>query len=111
MTCFKDYVFRFIEDPGHGWLGVPVPALEEIGRTMSDFTKYSYIERSAYGGYDDVIWLEEDLDAGFFIDMFERKHGHKPTISFGHTGTCRGMEPNRYGKGTFKSIMAEMEAE
>ncbi len=47
------------QDPGHGWLEVPMALLREWG--LSDgITEYSY-------RHGDVAYLEEDCDAGVFM--------------------------------------------
>ena len=51
--------FRYITDPGHGWLEVPRGLLEVLG-IQDKITGYSYINN----GY---VYLEEDLDMATFI--------------------------------------------
>ena len=48
---------KYIQDPGHGWIAVPLELIAAWGVTPS---KYSY--RDAVTGY-----LEEDCDAGLFL--------------------------------------------
>lgn len=50
--------YRFIADPGHGWLVVP---LAEVRASGAKISPYSYIN-------GDMAYLEEDCDAGAFID-------------------------------------------
>lgn len=50
----------FHSDSGHGWLAVPVQLLKELG-IQDQITVYSYL-------YKGVVYLEEDLDAGTFLD-------------------------------------------
>ena len=47
--------FRFISDPGHGWVEVPIKLIEVLG-IKSKISAYSY--RKA-----DMAYLEEDCDA------------------------------------------------
>jgi hypothetical protein len=47
-------------DPGHGWLEVPIADLMFVDLAPSDFTPYSY-RRGQY------LYLEEDCDASKFI--------------------------------------------
>lgn len=54
---------RYIEDPGHGWLAVPVNNLKLLG-IVKEITSYSFIS----GGY---AYLEEDVDLGIYLDAFE----------------------------------------
>jgi hypothetical protein len=55
--------FTFVEDPGHGWLGVPMENLIELG-VAEKISPCSYRNR-------EIAWLEEDCDAGIFIDAWE----------------------------------------
>lgn len=52
-------IFRFISDPGHGWLEVPITLIEQLG-IKSRISAYSYIK-----GH--MAYLEEDCDAVEFI--------------------------------------------
>jgi hypothetical protein len=63
--------YTFIEDPGHGWLKVPMMDLMVSG-VMGKITSYSYYTR-------DHAYLEEDCDAGTFIDAL-RSQGK--TVNF-----------------------------
>lgn len=51
--------FRFIEDPGHGWLEVPVTLLKELGIT-EQISGYSYLNGA-------FAYLEEDVDMAVFL--------------------------------------------
>jgi len=53
--------YQFVEDPGHGWLGVPMDELVNLG-IVDNITPYSYHD-TAKG----MVWLEEDCDAGTFL--------------------------------------------
>jgi hypothetical protein len=46
--------FTFYQDPGHGWLKVPIELLERLG-IAEDISTYSY-------RYQDYAYLEEDCD-------------------------------------------------
>ena len=59
--------FLFISDPGHGWLKVSVLSLAPLGLSLGSFSPFSY--RSGY-----VAYLEEDCDAGVFIDAWKKAH-------------------------------------
>jgi hypothetical protein len=50
--------YRFIEDPGHGWLEVDRAEVERLGVSVSS---YSYIRGSK-------VYLEEDCDMGRFVE-------------------------------------------
>lgn len=53
--------YRFIEDPGHGWLEVPIGELHALG-IADQISTYSYFDRVKGFAY-----LEEDCDATTFI--------------------------------------------
>lgn len=55
--------YTFIEDPGHGWLEVPLKDIQGTGLT---FSKYSP-RRNGF------IYLEEDCDAPRFLDYLKTK--------------------------------------
>jgi hypothetical protein len=50
---------NFYEDPGHGWLAVPLPLLERLG-LLDSISPYSYMRGL-------LAHLEEDCDASLFI--------------------------------------------
>lgn len=57
--CKGQIRYRFLNDPGHGWLEVPRAELEALG-IADKISSYSYInQRFAY--------LEEDCDAPKFL--------------------------------------------
>jgi hypothetical protein len=70
--------YRFITDPGHGWLEVPRAELDALGIT-NKISQYSY-QRA------DLVYLEEDCDfaifhngktakgEGSYFDKIERVH-------------------------------------
>lgn len=60
--------YRFISDPGHGWLEVPLSELMlmDIAKHISP---YSYQK-------GDMAYLEEDCDAGVFVHAL--KHSGTP---------------------------------
>lgn len=48
--------YKFYEDPGHGWIEVPVPELVTLD-IAEEISSYSYISRDGLWAY-----LEEDCD-------------------------------------------------
>jgi hypothetical protein len=52
----------FFEDPGHGWLRVPLELVRQLG---IEITPYSYQDRR-------FAYLEEDVDYGVFLDAAKR---------------------------------------
>lgn len=51
--------YRYIQDPAHGWIEVPLEELENIAYKIS---RYSYMNPKTGKAY-----LEEDCDAAIFI--------------------------------------------
>lgn len=54
----KARVFTFFNDPGHGWLEVPVSLLKKLG-IIKEITSYSYFRGQS-------AFLEEDNDWSVF---------------------------------------------
>ena len=57
----KNIELVFMEDPGHGWLAVPIEYIAELG-IFGDITSYSYYDHKIRYAY-----LEGDCDAPTFI--------------------------------------------
>ena len=53
---------KLYQDPGHGWIAVPVQALALVGLTKNDFTPYSHQSRTS-----SMLYLEGDCDATTFV--------------------------------------------
>lgn len=51
--------FRFISDPGHGWLEVPMQLIDLLG-IKDQISRYSYRQGN-------MAYLEEDCDAAEFM--------------------------------------------
>ena len=51
--------FTFYEDPGHGWLEVPIELIR-MYNLKDQITSYSYMDK-------DNVYLEEDCDAGVLL--------------------------------------------
>jgi hypothetical protein len=62
--------FTFHTDPGHGWVEVDVDLLIDLG-IHGKITSYSYCDGTR-------AYLEEDCDAGTFIQAYKAKHGRRP---------------------------------
>lgn len=54
--------YKWHIDSGHGWLAVKTSELKELD-LLNKISSYSYISKSGK-----TIYLEEDCDAGLFID-------------------------------------------
>lgn len=59
-------------DPGHGWLAVPKKECLKL-LIMAKISPLSYVSKSG-----NTIYLEEDTDAGLFIDAYKKKYGKEP---------------------------------
>lgn len=73
----KTLQVHFVSDPGHAWLKVTIEALEGSGAGHL-ITRYSYIDRSH-------AYLEEDQDAGAYIEAVKRKNGGNLTLDYKET--------------------------
>ena len=60
-------VFKYIQDPGHGWLEVPRNLLAKLGIEY-DISQFSYIDRSR-------AYLEEDCDMSLFLQAYKDQVG------------------------------------
>lgn len=58
--------YRYLQDPGHGWIEVPVAELAALG-IADRITHYSYISRDGT-----LAYLEEDCDASTWHDAAVR---------------------------------------
>lgn len=63
-------MYRFIEDPGHGWLEVPRSELRELG-ILDTISPYSFQA-------GEMVFLEEDCDAPRFSDAYKAEYGEAP---------------------------------
>ena len=62
----------FIEDPGHGWLRVPLADVAALG-IQDEITAYSFID-------NDYAFLEEDCDYGTFMNACQAQHVPVPDM-------------------------------
>jgi hypothetical protein len=56
---------NFYCDPSHGWLGVPLNLVQDLG-ISDDISQYSYRDGN-------FAYLEEDCDASLFMDRAKAK--------------------------------------
>lgn len=73
-------------DPQHGWLQVPLQTIKEIGKSVKDYTSFSFID-------DNYIYLEEDVDQ----KLFEQDYGKPVYIKIKRTNnrsTVRDLAHN-----------------
>lgn len=73
-------------DGGHAWLAVKRRELEFLN-IINQVTAFSY-ERGK------TVYLEEDCDAGLFIQAYEKKFGTKPLMreSYKSVSPIRGYD-------------------
>jgi hypothetical protein len=69
--------FKFYEDPGHGWLAVKRKLLSQLG-VLPHISSCSYEKGQ-------TIYLEEDRDAGLFIQAFVMAFDKEPQLIEKHT--------------------------
>ena len=58
--------FQYYQDPGHGWIRIAIPFLAQFPSIYNAVSIYSYIN-------DRYVYLEEDDDAGIFINHLRAK--------------------------------------
>ena len=63
-------MLKFFEDPGHGWLEVPIAQVAALGIT-NKISAYSYRKGT-------MAYLEEDCDASVFLEAFREQYGTSP---------------------------------
>lgn len=78
--------FTFYCDPGHGWLKVSQADCNAIGLSAYDFTRYSYQETQKTGVQ---FYLEEDGDAGVFLEKYKTVNGALPGIKESYSEKTR----------------------
>ena len=64
--------FDFIQDPGHGWVKVPVALLLEL-KIADDITCFSYYR-------DGFAYLEEGCDLSRFFNAYRARFGADPKL-------------------------------
>ena len=67
--------YLFHEDPGHGWLEVPIQTIKDLNLT-DKITPYSYMDQHS-------VYLEEDCDLTTFMNTLKER-GIKLNICGGH---------------------------
>lgn len=66
----KTYIYH--QDPGHGWLEVPLEDLIEYG-VRNQISSYSYRDGS-------TAFLEQDRDMILFVNAYRLRHGCEPVM-------------------------------
>lgn len=70
--------FPYHQDPGHGWIEVSIAELQMVGLRPNGFSSCSYRK-------GDRFFLEEDCDAGVFVEAYKRVFGEAPAFKEVHT--------------------------
>ena len=97
----------FIEDPGHGWLRVPLTDIAQLS-LETQITPYSYI-------IGDFAYLEEDYDAPLY-DQVRAEQGYPPpTLRSAYTPYFDRRQPHfnapQFGKTFWDRIRAQLTEE
>ena len=66
----KNKTYTLYEDPGHGWVAVPIDDLIALG-VADKITSYSYL-------LGNMAFLEEDCDLPTFVRAYKKKFGKAP---------------------------------
>lgn len=64
--------FDYIQDPGHGWVKVPLAMLRDLG-IAEQISHYSYVR-------NEHAYLEEDNDTALFFNAYHARFGHDPKL-------------------------------
>lgn len=67
MATFKAYA-----DSGHAWVAVKRSLLSELG-VLDKISRFSYQSKTGQ-----TIYLEEDCDAGLFVNAYKEKYNTAP---------------------------------
>ena len=74
-NVIRDATYTFFSDPGHAWLRVPISALDALD-IRHQISRYSYVSADLSTAY-----LEEDRDAGVFVEAYKQAFGEPPAIT------------------------------
>ena len=72
--------FTYHSDGGHGWLQVDTNDLVRAGLSVQSFSQYSYQSDDMDVNGVRQFFLEEDRDAGIFMDAFVKVNSVQPDI-------------------------------
>lgn len=93
----ENRTFTYYTDPGHGWLRVEWDDLEALGMQPTDFSRYSYRD-------DKAMFLEEDVDAGRFVRVYEAAFGKRPKVVHRHANNLSSIRRKRWNVLGFAGI-------
>ena len=96
---YKDKIYRFFEDPGHGWLEVHEAEIENLN-IKDKITSCSYYDKK-----EKLVYLEEDCDAPLFIKTYCKEYNmpennFKNKINFIYKDTIPFRYYDRYNTKT-----------
>lgn len=91
----------FIEDPGHGWLRIPLADVAVLG-IQDEITACSFIE-------GDYAYLEEDCDYNIFCQACQEQGVTQPTIPTEYVPYFDRSKP-RFTKDRFSHRLAQSTA-
>ena len=77
-------LYKFHVDPGHGWLEVSKQELFDLD-IYKQISQFSYEKRG-------TVYLEEDCDARYFFEAYEKVAGHAPEfmiVKHNYDAPCR----------------------
>jgi hypothetical protein len=84
--------FDYIQDPGHGWVKVPLALIRELG-IAEKITRFSYW----HAGH---VYLEEDCDTCTFMNAYHAAFGFDPKlrdrVARERRSRVRGYDPYGY---------------
>lgn len=69
----KVKVYRYYQDPSHGWIAVKFDELVKLG-IESNISHFSYRKGK-------TVYLEEDQDASTWAQAYQRQHGFGPSLN------------------------------
>lgn len=78
-------MYRFHQDPGHGWIEVPMSEIRELG-IADKISTYSYQSRDGR-----IAYLEEDCDAGEFINARKLQRSEVEDVHYNHEVFIRAL--------------------
>jgi hypothetical protein len=80
--------FKYISDPGHGWLQVNWTDLRALSLNPTSFSRYSYRKGNTF-------FLEEDCDAAVFVEAYKAQRGKLPALveEYQEHTFIRGLPP------------------
>lgn len=103
----RDHKYIFHDDPGHGWLQVPLGHLVMLG-IEKEITGFSYLDNQ-------FAYLEEDLDFGTFVKGYAaalsvEMKTFKPKFESNYTADSPIRQKTRYSVDGVRNRMRRLSA-